>query len=256
VNRLRDLDRRAARHVGSIVLAAVTIGFVGSAVHLVRYDPAGSLTRTERPAVPAPDAAGGSVAGATEVGPRIGEDLASYVEERADVLGGLAADEVVRAVVSFTSYRSADEVSIPEGVALEAAQLRVPIVDVLPVQVTVSDGDLIGAVARAVEAERAALEQEARDLESTLASDIGDLDFEADFEQRLAELSDLDGVVPDAPVVFAVVVSATASDLRTLSASDGIRLVDPGGPQQGTERTRFYGLLPDDDVRASHGRSL
>jgi hypothetical protein len=101
------------------------------------------------------------------------------------------------------------------------------------------------------------LAEEARDLRSTLDSDVADDAFRADFERRLEELADLDEVLgPDAPVVFAVVVAGSAADLRTLAADPVVRLVDPGGPPGASDRSRAFGLLPDDTVRATHGRPL
>jgi hypothetical protein len=248
---LADLDHRAHRHVGLIAFAAVTVAFAASAVHLARFDhgaaptPAAEQVTGERAQSPG------------AVGPRIGEELEPYLTARREVLATIPDDEVVRAVVSFVDALPAEEVSLPSRIVVEAVQLRVPVVDVAPVQRAVTDEGLGATVAAAIEDERAVLAEEARDLRSTLGSDVADDAFRADFERRLEELADLDQVLgPDAPVVFAVVAAGTAADLRTLAADPGVRLVDPGGPPEATTGSRFFGLLPDDTVRATHGRPL
>jgi hypothetical protein len=249
-----DLERRLAGHTGPIVLAAALIAFAGSAVHLQRFEEVRGGTGS-------PEAAGiagdGLATSPTAVGPRIGDDIEAYLAARAAVLAAVGDTEVLRAVVSFDGYRSAGDVRLPDEVVVEAVQVRVPIVDVPPQQEPVTDADLTAAVAVAVAELHAVLEEEVRDLRTTLASDVGDDAFQRDFERRLEELADLDDVlVADAPVVFAVVVSATGADLRALGAADGIRFVDPGGAPERTTGVRFYGVLPDDTVRATHGRPV
>jgi hypothetical protein len=248
---LVDLDRRARRHVGLIAFAAVVVAFAASAVHLSRFDrgtaptPAGQELAGER--APSPGA----------IGPRIGEELEPYLAARREALASIPDGEVVRAVVSFVAARPADEVRLPSPVVVEAVQLRVPIVDVAPVQRPVTDEGVVATVVAAIADEAAVLAEEVRDLHRTLSSEVADDAFRADFERRLEELADLDEVLgPDAPVVFAVVVTGSAADLRALAADPGVRLVDPGGPPEASAGSRFFGLLPDDTVRATHGRPL
>jgi hypothetical protein len=253
VGGLADLDRRARRHVGLIAFAAVAVAFAASAVHLARFDRVAAAT-----SVAVEDRAGGGVASdATAVGPRIGEALEPYLAARRDALASIPDGEVVRAVVSFVRPFPAEEVALPPRLAVEAVQLRVPVVDVAPVQRAVSDEGLVAAVTAAIEDEREVLAEELRDLRTTLASDVADDAFRADFERRLEELADLDEVlVANAPVVFAVVVTASGAELRALAAEPDVRLVDPGGPPGTDPARRFFGLLPDDTVRATHGRPL
>jgi hypothetical protein len=257
VDRYDDIRGWAVGHVGLIALVAVAVAFVGSVVHLQRFDEVREM-RTSSPA-PAAKGAGradGSDEAPSEVGPRIGHELRPYLEVRAAALDGHDDGEVIRAVVSFSRYLTVDEVDVPDGLVVEAVQVRVPIVDVAPAQQRVVDGDLEAAVAAAIAREREALEEEERDLRTTLGSDVGDLAFEADFERRLEELADLSELDEGSAVVFALVVTAKAADLRAFAEHPDVRLVDPGGRQETTARTSFYGLLPDDTVRASHGRSL
>jgi hypothetical protein len=260
VDRYDDIRRWAVGHVGLIALVAVAVAFAGSVVHLQRFDEVREM-RTSSPAPAAEDAAraDGSDVAPSEVGPRIGHELRPYLEARAAALDGHDDGEAIRAVVSFSRYLTVDEVDevdVPDELVVEAVQVRVPIVDVAPAQQLVVDGDLEAAVTAAVAREREALEEEERDLRTTLESDVGDLAFEADFERRLEELAALSELDEGSAVVFALVVTATAADLRAFAVHPDVRLVDPGGRQETTARTRFYGLLPDDTVRASHGRSL
>jgi hypothetical protein len=261
VDRLDDIRGWAVGHVGLIALAAVAVAFLGSVVHLQRFDEV-RQTRSAAPGTATEDADGVEGAGGArnevpgEVGPRIGHELQPYLAVRAAALDDHDDAETIRAVVSFSRYLTVDEVDVPDDLVVEAVQLRVPIVDVAPAQQRVEDGDLAAAVASAVAREREALEEEERDLRTTLGSDVGDLAFEADFERRLEELADLDELDEGGAVVFALVVTATAAELRAFAEHPDVRLVDPGGRQEATARTRFYGLLPDDTVRASHGRSL
>jgi hypothetical protein len=257
VHRLGDIHGWAVGHVGLIALVAVVVAFVGSVVHLQRFDQVRE-PRTSSPAPPAEAAMGadGSADAPSEVGPRMGHDLRPYLEVRAAALDEHDDGEAIRAVVSFSRYLTVDEVDLPDELVAEAVQVRVRIVDVAPAHERVEDGDLEAAVASAITREREILEEEERDLRTTLESDVGDLAFEADFERRLEELADLRELDEGSAVVFALVVTATAGDLRAFAEHPGVRLVDPGGRQETTARTRFYGLLPDDTVRASHGRSL
>jgi hypothetical protein len=250
---LAELERRARRHVGLIAFAAVAVAFAASAVHLTRFDRVAAATSI----VPEDGAGPGTTSDAAAVGPRIGDALAPYLAARRDVLASIPDDEVVRAVVSFVRPLPAEEVALPPRVVVEAVQLQVPVVDVAPVQRVVTDAGLVTAVTAAIEDEFEVLAEEVRDLRTTLASDVADDAFRADFERRLEELADLDEVlVADAPVVFAVVVTASGAELRALAAEPDVRLVDPGGPPGTDAARRFFGLLPDDTVRATHGRPL
>lgn len=237
--------RGVVRRPGRVAVLAGIVVLAGGALQVQRFDAVSDRG-------PAP------VAAADEVGPRIGADLTAYVAGRDELLEGYAADEVVRAVVSFASTHDLGTLPLPDEVEVEAVQLVVPAQEADPRQLdlrTVDDPDAV--IARFLEAERDALEQEIDELASTLEEDLGDPDFEADFRRRLAELEAARDELADAPgLVFAAIVVAPAEQLRTLRAEDPIRAVDPAGPAAATAGARFHGILPGDEERASTGRPL
>lgn len=238
--------RGVVRRPGRVAVAAGLVVLAAGAVQLQRFD---DVTDRGR---------GASVASADEVGPRIGADLTAYVAGRDELLDGYADEEVVRAVVSFTSTHDLDALPLPDAIEVEAVQLVVPAQEQDPRQLdlrTVEDpGDVLD---RFLAAERDALEQEIDELASTLEEDLGDPDFEADFRERLVELEAARDALADAPgLVFAAIVVAPAEQLRTLRADDEVRAVDPAGPATATSGARFHGILPGDQDRASTGRPL
>lgn len=242
---VRGVRRRPSR----VAVAAGLVVLIGGAVQLQRFP---ELTEQRQ----AGDAA---ALASDEVGPRVGTDLEAYVSGRHDVLDDYDGSEVVRAVVSFTAAHGLDDLPLPDDVDVEVVQLVVPAQELEPRQLdlrTVDDPDDV--LGRFLAGERAALDEEIAELASTLEEDLGDPDFEADFERRLIELREArERLDDDLGLVFAAVVVAPAVQLRALRDDQAaIRAVDPAGPANRTTDARFHGILPSDDERASTGRPL
>lgn len=236
------LVRGLRAHPGRVAAAAGLVVVSAGAVHAQRY---------QADDVPA-------ATSAEEVGPRTGADVERYIEGRHEVLGRFAPDEQVRAIVSFDGVVALDELPLPGEVEVEVLQLVVPAQEREPRQLDLAAvEDPEAAVAALLEQERAELEVEIDELESTLSEDLGDPAFEADFEERLEELEEarqaLDG---DVDVVFAAVLVAEAEVLRTLLDDPQVRVVDPAGPAAETADARFHGLVPSDMDRVRAGRPL
>lgn len=246
------LVRTVVARPGMVALAAALVVFVASATHLARFETAMGSGAGEDQVVQgdAPD-------DLSAVGPRVGGDLEVYVEDRREVLAEFDDEQEVRAVVSFTSYLGADGLELPAELTLERLLVRLPVVDEDPREIEVEGRDpaqLLGTVAAQ---ERDRLSEEEEELASLLESDIEDEEFVREFERRLEELEEVRGRLADDPaLLYAVVVVGSVEVLGQVQASGGVRLVDPGGDPDETRRTQFFGLLPEDEDRASYGRSL
>lgn len=235
-----------AQPLAVAVLASVLV-FTGALVHLSRTTDAGAPPGVD------PELVGD--AAPAEVGPRVGDDLDVYRDERHAALAAWDDEEPLRAVVSFAQVLRATDVPQPPGAVVDAVLLLVPGEAGRPLAVPVADG-LAETVADTVDRERRRIDEELGEVAGLLDEDLGDPDFRADFERRLVELEGARAqLAPDAPLVFAAVVVATADTLRALVDHPLVRVVDPAGPARTTATTRFHGILPDDRMRASVGRA-
>lgn len=263
---LRTRPGRALhRHGGLVLLAAATIGFLGSAVHLQRYpELRGTDGAGEERALPGEDgapAAGSELPGEegpVEVGPVIGAAIGDHASRRTAVLAELPGDEERLAVVSFREYRSprAAVDALPAAADVLGVQYRLPAAGERPQRLDATRTEVVTAVAAAVEEARAEFASEEDEVRRLLDSGtVEDEDFREDLELRLSELETVRNLLAtDAPVVFALVVRAPVADLRALSEHDAVRLVDVAGADADSAAIVFYGVLPEDGDRATFGR--
>lgn len=240
--------RAVARRPGLVALAAAVVVFASSGVHLQRFEtPLGATGADQVVADP-----GEAVA---EVGPVRGSEIEAYVDRRRGALAAHPPDRRLRAVVSFRTFREATALELPDEVEPELLLIRLPLPDRSPRAVELGEQDPGAALAAVVAQERDELAEEAEELESMLDSDIGDELFVEEFERRRTEIGEVRAELRSgARVIYGVVVVGPARALTQLQDTPGVRLVDPGGEPVETRRTTFYGLLPDDEQHASHGR--
>jgi hypothetical protein len=246
------LVRGVADRPAGVALLAALVVFVGSAVHLDRYqDDEMAPAVEEQPVTRSGDDA------PTEVGPRVGVDLELYVDARRSALRDVDDDGEIRAIVSFEAYTAAGELDLPGPVELERLVLRLPIEGEPPRDVEVAAGGPDDQVDRLVADAVEDLQEEEQELRTLLDSDVDDPAFEEEYARRADEIDELlDTLEEDPVVVFAVVVVGPVAALVDLDEQPGVRLVDPVGSVPETSSTRLFGLLPEDLDRASHGRSL
>ncbi len=237
-----------------VLLVVAVVVFVGSAVRFVHLTAGGDAPDTVT-STPATDTNAG-VAGA---GPALGDDVDAYLRSRRDALAALPVDRTTTAVVSFTSYRTvADAVAVlPSTLTLLAVQYRLPVPGEQPTMLPAGRDDVTATVEKALADARTAVADERDAVAGLLASGtIDDPDWKAEHEQRLADLTDLQSTLGDAPaVVFAAVVEGPAARLQALAEHDGVRLVDPVATSSAVEPTMLYGVLPDDRDAVSAGRA-
>jgi hypothetical protein len=244
--------RAVVTRPGVVALAAALVVFVASAVHLQRFESSLGSAAGEDQVVAEPGA--GPV---DEIGPRVGSDLELYAEGRLELLEDFDDDREIRAVISFESYLDARGLDLPDELTVERLLVRLPVLDEEPRDIELDGRDPEEVLTAVAGEERDRLEEEAQELTSMLESDIEDEEFVAEFERRLEELTAVqDELGEDPELLYAVVVVGRVDTLQDVQASAGVRLVDPGGDPDETRATRFFGLLPDDDARASHGRSI
>ncbi|WP_052667681.1 hypothetical protein [Nitriliruptor alkaliphilus] len=226
---------------GLVALLAGAVLLAGASIHVARFP-----DRVDADAV--------ARAPADEVGPPPGADLAAYTEARHEHLAQLPADEVVRGIASFRELVAVGDLPVDEEVRVEELHVRLP-AELEPRTVPAEGA---GAALRALFADgQAELDAAIADLEGLLAEDLGDAEFEREFEAELARLRELRASASDeAPVVFAAVVVASAADLRDLAADPRVRLVDVAGPPEQTRGTRMVGVAPTDLERASTEREV
>lgn len=254
--------RFAARHRRSLALVATTLAVTASFVHLQRYPEIRDARRAaevaaQEQSVRDPRAVGAGRDEAQVVGPRAGEDLRGYVDERAAALAAVPADQRVVAVVSLAEYATPEEVValLPAGTEVRFAQYRVPAEGERPLETEVVGDDLVGSVARAVEVVVEPILSEIVEAETLLASGtIEDEAFAADLERRVSELEAVRNLLDSsARVVFAVVVEGEGDQLRAIAAAPEVRLVDVGDPGAEVARSRFFGLVPEEREEAQFG---
>jgi hypothetical protein len=178
----------------------------------------------------------------TASGPLPGTDVATYVEGRERALREATGRWV--AVVSLRQYlngAAAIEVSRNVSGLLVAAQGGEP--DVLD-----------DSLATWATTQRREAEEERTQLQS-MVSTTEEQEFRAQFE---ADIKRLDGLLanldPAKPVVFGLIVTGSAAELRTLAAHPEVRLVDIVGRRR-PPLDRLHGLRPEETVRAADPRT-
>lgn len=252
-------ERFLWRNRQALALVVALIAFAGSYVHLQRYPDLAAGADGPRPGpVPGPtvgptggDLPGGSIV----VGPAEGAVLADYVQERRDALAEAPEGERL-AVVSFEEYVTPERAAelIPDGFEPVSIQLRLPDGQMEPFTVEVEDG-IASAAEDAIAGERQRIADEEAEFEELLGSGtVEDEDFLEEFRQQLERLKAVRNLLDSgAGTVFAVVVEGPVEDLRELADEDAVRLVDLAPEEADAASSTFYGLLPDDDERATYG---
>jgi hypothetical protein len=269
VARLEDraaprLVRLGMRSWRGVALAAALIATLGSAVHLQRYPDVRDARRQAAAGQPGEprSVSGGEPAdagtGASDpVGPAVGEDAEEYVASRREALEALRGADERLAVVSFSDYRTAEDVAalLPAELVVHLVQYRLPTEGARPLQAEVTGDELTDVVGRAVDDAVEDILAEIDELRTLLESDtIDDPDAEADFERRLSELQAVRNLLDATPaVVFAVVIEGPVSALTELARRDDVRLVDPAPEGADATASAFYGLLPEEREEVSFG---
>jgi hypothetical protein len=231
--------RSVVARPGLVGVLAGLVVVTAASVHVARYPD------QVEPEVTAP-------APADEVGPAEGTDLERYAAARHELLDQLPGDDTVRAIVSFAAFTPVGSLPLPDDLRVERVHVRLP--GEVETRVLAGD-DAEPALAALFEEGREDLDREIAELEQLLAEDLGDPAFEREFTEQLELLrATRDGASADAEVAFAAVVVGPVAALRDLAAADPVRLVDVAGPPDRTGDTRFTGVVPRDDDRASTGR--
>jgi hypothetical protein len=276
----RVLSGRPARfgyeHRTTVAFVAVAVLFAGTLVHFQRYPELQRQAAAERAAaggVPGRDAGSYSQdegvlgGGAVAVGPPVGADLEDYADERRAALAGLDRDAVHVAVVSFTNYLSAADAGglLPDELTPLRVQYRIPISEAVEVgqadeelgEIEVTDGDLVAAVERVLDARVADIRAQEAEFQSYLDAGVESEEYRRDFENRLEELKAARNILAGSgSIVFSVVVEGTGKALQSLASTRDIRLVDPAPGEADVESSAFFGIRPDDDRVATFGRTF
>lgn len=148
------------------------------------------------------------------LGPAAGTAVGAYVDERTEALRNLEGDVV--AVVSLTGYSTESTVEdLLEDVELDS--YLVAVTGGGPRRTTDVD-ETVAAVVADAEAQLAELQE----LLPTIEDDPEFAEFYADEIERFRQIIDAE----NDDVVFALVVTGTAADLRSLASRASVRLVD------------------------------
>ena len=270
---LRSLDRGIkdgqfalfmTRHRAFASLVVAGLLFGATAVHAQRYPELQEQQRLTASPVSSPDGMDAEDPTLpdqriTAVGPLNGAQVAPYLDERERSVDAVAPEDDVVAVVSFADYVSADEAAglLPPGVVVHEAQYVLPERDPVPATIEVADGDLAATVGSHIDVLIEQMRDEEGEVQSLLDSGVESEDFRADYEARRDELrSTRNLLAAGGEIVFAVVVSGTADDLRDLAEADQVRLVDAVTGVVDVETAAFYGILPTDRERFTYGRPV
>lgn len=176
------------------------------------------------------------------IGPLAGTAVAVYVRQRTAALPAAEGRRV--AVVSFTGYRTPDEVRGALG-GVEIERLLVAVPGGRPIEAD-SDEKLDDLVVR----QRAEAEEEREALVALLPT-VEDADFKAQYEADIARLTALlaaPAKVSD--IVFGAVVAGSADALRALATRPEVRLVDLGPDANIPTPGTVTGLRPEETTQA------
>lgn len=242
-----------------LALAAAVITFAGAFVHLERFetDAPDQVVADQGENGAADAGADGPVTAADVVGPSIGDDISTYLDERRAVLDEADGDEERLAVVSFDGYVTVEELVgfLGEDAAtVHEVQLRVPAEGEEPFTVEV-DGDVGSALEAVVEEELERIADEEVEFQRLLDSGtVTDPEFEEFYEAEVERLRSMRNLLEGGSgIIFAYVVESDVETLRTLAAVDEVRLVDLAEAGTEPDETAFYGLLPEESGTAGFG---
>lgn len=258
--------RAATEHRGVVAFLVVVILFGAASVNFQRYPVLQEQARADAAPrtpgdVPGGDALPGedpTAAPGPVVGPLVDARVEPYLASRRDALAAAPARDRRPAVVSFADFLEPGEVeALLEGIDdVHLVQYRLPERTPRPAELVV-DGTVADTVQRAITTMVDDLRTEEAEVESTLESGVEDESFRADYEARLDELRALRNTLTSDPaILFAVVVTGSVEQLRSLAEQPAVRLVDVAPDGTVVDETTFFGVLPTDQDRFAFGRSV
>ncbi len=175
------------------------------------------------------------------LGPQPGDDIAGYLSSRSTALAAATGNRT--AVVSLPDYVSEAQARGAVGQA-KVVGLLAAVPGGLPAVVTGSMTDWVNG--------QVADKRSDRDEMKQLLPTVDDPQFKAFYQDEIARLNKLlDGVSPDGPLVFGVVVEAPSAALQALGAAGQVRLVDVAPPGVVAPGTAFRGLRPEETAKAN-----
>lgn len=224
-------ERRARRALIFLVVSLVVLLAGAGVVYATRggRSPGVASTRLLPGGSSAPEA----------IGPANGDLVASYTAGRQQALQAAGGNRV--AVVSLDQYLPAAKAGEMVG--------RMQVLTVL----AAAPGGLGSVVSGSIEQwqaeQRKTAEADRKSIQELLDSrSVGDPEFEAFYRSELVRLDALQkSLVPDGPVVYAVVVRAPVDELKALAAKPGVRMVDVG--QSDRAASDYRGLRPEERVK-------
>jgi len=177
----------------------------------------------------------------TGIGPQPGVDLAGYANERAAALADAGGERL--AVVSFTDYVSETQARAMVG-QVKVVSLLAAVPGGLPDVVNGSLADWVNG--------QVAEQRKERDEIRSLLPTVDDPQFAAFYQEEIARLDALlEGVDANGALVFAAVVKGSAADLKALSTTPGVRLVDVAASSKMSGDAPVGGLRPEETVTAN-----
>jgi len=176
------------------------------------------------------------------IGPQPGDDVAGYLASRSPALTSAKGDRT--AVVSLPEYVNEAQARATVGQA-RVVGLLAAVPGGPPAFVTGSMGAWVdGQVAE---------KRTNRDEIMQLLPTVEDPQFKTFYQEEIARLNGLlDGVAPDGPLVFGVVVEAPSTALLSLGESGRVRLVDVAPTAKVPRDASFRGLRPEETAKANN----
>lgn len=190
---------------------------------------------------------GGSADGPTlaasatqEIGPLPGAEISAYTKERTAALDQASGERL--AVVSLAAY--ADEARA------RAAVGSLTVTGLLAAPPGAAPSAVTGSLAEWADAQSAVSKEERNEL-VTLLPTVDEPQFRDFYAAEVERLNKvIEGVSPNGPLVFAVVVRAPAEALRKLINQPGVRLVDIGSGPELADGAAVRGLRPEETAKA------
>ena len=188
------------------------------------------------------DAAAGAKGAVVALGPVRGAAIGAYVGARNQVLA--QAEGTRLAVVSFTRYASEAEARRAVG--------DVKVVSLLVAAPGGQPDTVAGSLDRWAGASRQDALRQRSEIQHLLDSGtVDDPDYLSFYRSEVARFTRVaQSIDPSRPLVFALVVSAPAAELRNMAKAPGVRLVDVGDSAKATPGAAFTGLRPEETVTA------
>lgn len=175
------------------------------------------------------------------IGPQPGGEIAAYLNERSAALAASGGERT--AVVSFVDYLSEAQARATVGQA-RIVSLLAAVPGGAPGVVNAGLADWVAG--------QVADKRDDRDQIQQLLPTVDDPQFKAFYQEEVDRLDALlEGVKPDGPLVFGVVVRAPVADLKSLARSPQVRLVDVAPTATVKSGAPIRGLRPEEKVKAN-----